>query len=258
MAKKLSAREKAAQKAGVAVDYSKSAKNQGKASSSSNIPRGVSAEDWSQLSSGGQAFLSTSSKYLSNLLTSNSAIPAVLDSKTLKKLYSEAQNDETIKKYYADDLATAQKDFKDTLATMTAIDAASLGQISTDQMTARKNLAEQEAAAGRSYSGFKQQAKTSLDKSQSDVITSTRAQIKSNLQSLTSGFEKKYGTSALNSMGLPSIPGVAASQTGVGIEGVSTDLYGTELAGTQATAKLADVQQKYQDLQSAALLKLKS
>lgn len=60
----------------------------------------------------------------------------------------------------------------------------------------RKNLAEQQAAAGTAYSGFRGEAQKQLGTTESGIVQSSRSTLQKNLNDLTQSFEQKYGTSA--------------------------------------------------------------
>lgn len=58
----------------------------------------------------------------------------------------------------------------------------------------RRALAANSAAAGQAYSGFRGRAQKELAQNQSGIVTSSRSQLKKNLNDLTSAFEARYGT----------------------------------------------------------------
>src|SRR5258708_25096089 len=58
----------------------------------------------------------------------------------------------------------------------------------------RKALAEQQAAAGTAYSGFREQAQNQLAANETAVVTSSRAAAQKKVNDATSAFESKYGT----------------------------------------------------------------
>ncbi len=59
----------------------------------------------------------------------------------------------------------------------------------------RKALAEQQAANGTAYSGFRQQAQNNLAATENGIVTSTRSQAQQSLNQAQQAFEAKYGSS---------------------------------------------------------------
>lgn len=111
----------------------------------------------------------------------------------------------------------------------------------------RKSLAEQNAAAGTAYSGFRGKAQADLAKTESGIVTSTRSQQQQALNQLTSQFEGKYGTgsSQLASVSLANPLSGNTSVSGLNTTSDGTDTLTGQLAGgitgSVAPAKSADV-----------------
>ena len=107
-----------------------------------------------------------------------------------------AQNDPNIISKYADEAGLDKQAFEQNLVDLQT-------NLNVDSETKKmqfendkKQLAENFAASGAAYSGFRGKAQENLNKSQSGIITSTRSATQKKLQEATSAFESKYGTSA--------------------------------------------------------------
>jgi hypothetical protein len=200
-----------------------------------------------------QSAMSVLGTTLTSMAQKSEPLPVSLSSKDIKDLWKKAENDSTISSYYSDQIATGKTDFTNTVTAMETQDTANLQQLSQQQTTDLKNLQEQYASQGAAQSGFKNQAQTNLQNTQSGVITSTRSQMQQQLQSAASAYEQTYGTAALQAAGIPSVAGVTASPSGVAIQGVSANLYGTTLAGTLATQKTTDIQNQFNELEQEEL-----
>lgn len=127
-------------------------------------------------------------------------VQSVNNAQTLQKAYTSALNDPNIVNKYSDIQKTDVANFNNMLnAFQTTTDVDTANQRLQFQKQ-QKDLAEQAAAAGQAYSGFRQQAKQQLDTQQSGIVKSTMAQIKQNLQSSLSPLESYYGSDKLNSL----------------------------------------------------------
>ena len=209
---------------------------------------GISTSAWNALGSSGQDAMATAGSAILKRYSNNQTTPATLSTKDMNKLWDEAKSDPVITKYYSDQIAEGKFDFENAVTAATTQGTATLNQLSQQQMTDLKNLKESYAAHGAAQSGFRQQAETNLQNTQSGVISSTRSQLQTQLQSLASQYEQTYGTDALKAAGLPSIAGVTASNSGVEIEGVSATTSGTDLSGTLATEQLQSELQEQEEL----------
>ena len=184
----------------------------------------------------------------------NTPIPTALTASDIKDLWAKAESDPTIQQYYADDLKVGTANLQTNLATLTSDFQNTTGQQQRDFVEAKKNLLETQAAQGTAYSGFRKQAEQKQSADQSGIITSTRSQLQQQLNSQQQAFEQKFGSSALSSLGLG---GVSAATT----PGYTGPDYGTPatytpiggVAGTEATAKVEDVQNQYKELASQTL-----
>lgn len=123
----------------------------------------------------------------------------------------------------------------------------------------RKALAEQQAAAGRAYSGFRGKAQQDLLQQEAGIVTSSKSQLQNALNQMTSQFESKYGTGmtppAAITAANPLTGGVTASglkTSGGGTETVTGQIAGG-ITGTETAAKAADTRssalQSYQTAQ---------
>ena len=137
-----------------------------------------------------QALLYTVADVNTNAVTSGK--PPISFSEALKL----AQNDPTITAKYADEAGLDKQAFEQNLTKLQS-DLSVTSEKQQMQFEAdKKALAENYAASGAAYSGFRGKAQENLSKSQSGIITSTRSATQKALQDATSSFESKYGTSA--------------------------------------------------------------
>ncbi len=113
----------------------------------------------------------------------------------------------------------------------------------------RKQLAEQQAAAGRAYSGFRGEAQKQLADSESGIVTSSRAQYQSGLDQAKQAFESKYGTAATPNINLSFTNPYTSSGTSVsgqteapnaGAENLSGTAVGG-ITGSNVTAQKQDI-----------------
>lgn len=119
---------------------------------------------------------------------------------SLQQAYTAALNDPTLKAKYSDIQNSDQANFSNNLqAFQTGLDVDSANQKLSFQK-AQKDLADQAAAGGQAYSGFRNQAKQQLDTQQSGIVTSTLSNIKQNLQASGAPLEQYYGTSQFNKL----------------------------------------------------------
>jgi len=163
---------------------------------------GISAPDWSSFSPQTQAVVSTLANYSNVLAQRNQIMPMDLSKKTLKKLWDKAQNDPTIKKYYAQDLQIGTKTLQDNMHIQKQLYQTANEQSTQQYVDSKKQLDQAKAAAGQVYSGYRSQAHKELDKQQTDVLASSRAQMQNTVNSLESQFEQTYGSKALAALGL--------------------------------------------------------
>lgn len=196
-----------------------------------------------------------------NALISNQPAPAVLDDKELKKLWSQAENDSTISQTYANELALGKDTFLKQVDLFSSDYAQLTDKEKQDYVEAKQNLESTAAQSGQAYSGFRKQAQDKLEKSQSDIISSSTRQAQSNLNQLQSQFEQKYGTTALQGLNVGTVK--AGTATPVGMQANWTAPSTTDISykptggvvGTQAQSKLADITAQDQELQQQALQK---
>ena len=136
---------------------------------------------------------------------------------------ASAANDPNIIAKYADELKLDTQFFQQSLQQMQSDINLSQGNLATSFANEKRVLAEQEAAAGRAYSGFREQAKSQLDQSESGIIQSTRSQIQKNVQDLTTKFESKYGslaTSPATATFINPLTGESSSLSGQRVGGI--------------------------------------
>ena len=179
-----------------------------------------------------------------------------MDAQKLNDAYKAALKDPNIVAKYGDMQKLDTQSFQqnlDYLQQQSSLDAQNLARQFAQE---RQNLAEANAAAGTAYSGFRGEAQSNLAKQQSGIITSTRSQLKKNVNDLTSQFEAKYGSAATTPASVQFTDPYMAG--GVGLSGLTqmgpaptTTISGQEaggITGTVAPAREADVLAKQQDI----------
>lgn len=194
-------------------------------------PAGVDPNLWKQLSPADQAFVGSMDKLAQNQYQQGQANFGV-NAQTMQKALELAQNDPTLKAIYGDNAKMALSDLHNSLGFLNAEYAQQFGLMTAEQAKARKDLAEQEAAAGRAQSGFRQQAQGMLQKQQSAVIASSQRQLQQQVRSLGAAYESQFG-----SKGLPAI------QAG----GATYQPYGG-ITGSQPIAQKQATEQKQQEI----------
>ncbi len=107
-----------------------------------------------------------------------------------------AAKDPNIVSKYADMAKLDKQAFTQTLQNYQTQFSTQAQQLKMQFENDRKNLAENQAAAGTAYSGFRGKAQADLAKTEAGIVTSTRSQQQQQLNNLTSSFESKYGTGA--------------------------------------------------------------
>lgn len=170
----------------------------------------------------------------------NKTVPPTFTAADLDRIMKEAQNDPNIDNYYKEQLRVGVSDFTRAVDSLgkdyNAIKAENERQFGFQ----RKDLSEAEAAAGRAYSGFREQAKTRLQGDQNNIIESSRRNLQKNVDTLGSSFEKTFGSSAVPggpNLGLAGEAGADAAYNPTG-----------GVAGTQENSRLVDTRQRYNDI----------
>jgi hypothetical protein len=160
-----------------------------------------------------------------------------INAQTFNDAYAKALNDPLIAQKYADLATTTSKDFVNNLA-QTALYADVTGKTQAVTMTQeQKNLQEQEAAAGRAYSGFRQQAQNNLNTTQQGIITSTKSKIEQSLRDAATAAEKLYGSGY---SGLQNAQANYVNPLTGQTEVIKPELYGN-ITGSVEQSKEADV-----------------
>lgn len=130
---------------------------------------------------------------LGNVASENNAL-------SLQKAYQAATQDPNIVAKYGDlDKSSAQLFNNNLQALQTTTDVDQQNQ-QLDFNQQQKDLADQEAQAGRAYSGFRNQAENRLNTQQQGIVTSSLSNLKQQLQGQLSPLEQLYGTKGLNNL----------------------------------------------------------
>lgn len=197
-------------------------------------PAGVDPNLWNSLSAADKAFviaMNTNAQSTYQQGVANYSINA----QTMQQALQVAQKDPTIKAIYGDNAKMALSDLHNNLGQLNAEYASQFGLMTAEQAKARKDLAEREAAAGRAYSGFREQAEGLQNQQQTAVIGSTTRQLQQNLRQLGSQYESQFGSKALASAG----PIAAGGQSYAPYGGIT---------GSQPIAQKQAIEQKQSDV----------
>ena len=151
---------------------------------------GVTQDTWGKLSPLQQAQVSIVMSSALNSYAANASSLPVSDA------LRQAANDPTIVSKYSDALGLDTAAFTDSLANAQTALSTTEQQQKIQFEKDRKALAENAAATGTAYSGFREQAKKNLETTESGIVTSTRSQAQSSLNQARQNFESKYGTAA--------------------------------------------------------------
>lgn len=191
--------------------------------------------------------------------------PTTFDADTFKQLYEQAKNNPKINQFYEgiqsrkvedilNNIAIAQQDYEFTNR-----------QIATQFTEQVKNLTSQTEQAGMLYSGIRERNQAKLAEQQGQVIESTQAQAKRQLQDIGRQAEELLGSKAIQDLKL-SIALPTNLGTGVAPE-ISSKLqqtpnlgyvgYGTPITSEQSALgqqKQADIQAEYERLKAERTL----
>lgn len=191
---------------------------------------GITDAMWGQLDPATQSFVKSTASLVQTQYDQG-VVNASINADLLNKAMTAAASDPDIKAKYGDALTIAQQDLQKNLALINT-SYASQDQITrATQAKEKKDLAETEAAAGRTYSGFRKQAEDLLATNQSGVITSAKSQLQQKLNTLGSSLESTYGTA-----GLSKFDPISAG-------GLDYTPYGG-ITGSEAASKKADIEAK--------------
>ena len=169
---------------------------------------------------------------------------------TLAAALAAAAQDPVIIAKYADALSMDKEAFTQNLQQIqTAVSTTSQTQrmqFESDRLA----LANQSAAAGQAYSGYRGLAEQNLATTESGIVTSSRSALQAQLDSATAAFEAKYGTAATTAATASFVDPNAASNTSISGLAQTPDTSSTNLTGgiaggitgTQAPAETADIQ----------------
>lgn len=195
---------------------------------------GISDDMWNKLDAGTKAFVQSTAQLVQGQYDQG-MINVSVNSDLLNKALASAQTDPNIIAKYGDSLKLAQADVQRNLALVDEEFAQSKGLLTAKQQAERKALSEQEADAGRVYSGFRQQAEKQLATEQSAVIGSSKRALQSKLNQLGGSLEKQYGTAGLGQFGQIQAGGLAYQSVG-------------GITGLEQGAKQSDIETRQQQI----------
>lgn len=234
---------------------SASSKSTGSPASSSSAPQGiaynpawashgVTLDIWNQMNDVQRVQASIAMTSALTSYASNASSLSVADAT------AAALKDPNIISKYADALKIDQAQLTAGISDLqTSISTTAQSQ-ATQFETERKALAEQEAAAGTAYSGFRGKAQENLGQAEAGIVTSTRLQAQQKLREAQQAFESKWGTAATPTASITyvnpltggtTMSGQIADNQPTAAETLSGATVGG-ITGTQIGAKSADVE----------------
>lgn len=208
---------------------------------------GITQDIWNQMSPTQQAVVAAAAGAAKSLYGANAS------NVTLQSALQAASTDPNITAKYADALKMDSQQFQQGLQQISVSSSTQSQQQQQQFELDRKALAEQNAAAGTAYSGFREQAQNNLAQNESNIVTSSRSQLQQQLNDATSAYESKYGTAATTPASTQFVDPFASA--GTSISGLSTGatpnnttLTGQLAGGITGTAPI----QKQQDINNLA------
>lgn len=204
---------------------------------------GLTQDQWNSLDATQQATIGAA------LSVAKSNYSSGASSITLQQALAAAATDPNLVAKYADAAKLDTQTFQQNLQQLQQSTSTTAQQQQTQFENYRKALAEQQAANGTAYSGFRGEAQQQLGQQESGIVQSSKSALQKNLNDATSAFEAKYGTAATT-------PATAtftdpAASSNISLSGqyspsgtVANTLTGTVaggITGTQPIAKQADI-----------------
>lgn len=204
---------------------------------------GLTSDQWNSLDATQQATVGAA------LSVAKSNYSSGASSITLQQALAAAATDPNLIAKYADAAKLDTQTFQQNLQQLQQATSTTAQQQQTQFENDRKALAEQQAANGTAYSGFRGEAQKQLGDTESGIVQSSKSALQKSLNDATSAFETKYGTAATT-------PATAtftdpAASSNISLSGqyspsgtVANTLTGTVaggITGTQPIAKQADI-----------------
>jgi hypothetical protein len=163
---------------------------------------GLSDDVINRLDPDTKMFYGTVGKQMLDNIEKSIPAPTTFNADTFKQLYEQAQNNPKIKQFYEgiqsrkvedilNNIAVAQEDYEFTNR-----------QMATQFTKQVEDLAAQTEQAGMLYSGIRQRNEAKLAQQQGDIIQSTQAQAKRQLQDIGRQAEELLGSKAVNDLKL--------------------------------------------------------
>ena len=194
---------------------------------------GVSDSTINSLTDDQKALFISVGKAVQAQFNANKTVPNTFTSADLDRIMNEARNDPSIDAFYQEHLRVGAEQLRRGIDAIKGDAEATKAYTERQQKTEQRQVTEGEAAAGRAFSGFRQQAEEKLAADQQSVLESSRRELRSRLESAGGSFEQTFGSDAFNAQNLPSINGERYTPIG-------------GIAGSEASAREVDVQNRYQ------------
>lgn len=173
-----------------------------------------------------------------------SIAPPSLSQADMAKFLDDAKTE--IDPYYREQFDLAKRDLLQTVGYLSGENTYQEQQLAEQQRVQQEQLAASMAERGLGRSGIRTQAEQKLKEQQAGVVESGRRSLQNTIYGLGSQFEKQFGTTGVQTAGLPTVtsaafPSLALPQSTIAYQPSTTPIMGT--AGKeQTTAEIADQQ----------------
>lgn len=151
---------------------------------------GITADLWNQMSSVQRGTIGAALGAASSMYSASGS------SVTLDQALKLAATDPNIISKYADAAKIDAQVFQQNLTNIQTAISSTAQQQQIQFENEKRALADQSAAAGQAYSGYRGLAEKQMSETESGIVTSSRSDLQNKLNQATSAFETRYGTTA--------------------------------------------------------------
>ena len=226
---------------------------------------GLSDDIINRLDPDTKMFYGTIGKQMMDNIEKSIPAPTTFNADTFKQLYEQAKNNPKINQFYEGIQSRKVEDILNNIAIAQQDYDFTNRQMATQFTEQVKNLAAQTEQAGMLYSGIRERNQAKLAEQQGQVIESTQAQAKRQLQDIGRQAEELLGSKAVQDLKL-----VLAQPTNLGV-GIAPEVqqtmqqgpnlgyqaYGTAITSEQSALgqqKQAEIQAEYERLKAERTL----
>lgn len=151
---------------------------------------GVTTDQWNQMNDSQRAIIAAA------YTAKQTAYNTTGQQMTFADALTQAAQDPNIVAKYADAAKLDAQTFQQNIQQLQQASTTGAQNNQIQFENDRKTLADQEAAKGAAYSGFRNLAQQQLGQQESGIVQSSRATLQQNLNNATQDFATKYGTAA--------------------------------------------------------------